>query len=292
MEQQAEVKAGEDIAPNLEQVAQETPPQDEKKPEGRVYSQEEFDRIAAKIRKNARYLGRKEAEAELASRMAKPPEPQPKPQADPEPKRDQFQDYESFIEARADFRARKAVQEERQKAQKESSESSEAERRQKTDAEFRKRLQATASEVPDFADVMENAGEIYISAAMRDAIQESPLGPRIIYELAKNPQEADRLAGLSPSAAAREIGKMEARLEAAVQSRDEKNNEGDDKPAADERNPDGTFKPKKEPSKAPPPPKPVGSRSAIATDLPDDKDDPETWRRKEVARLQRLRGGK
>jgi len=265
--------------PEAEQQGQ----QPEKKPE-RVYTQEEFDRIAAKIRKNARYLGRKEAEAELL--RPKPAEEAPAPKTDDTPKREQFESYEEFIEARADYRARKAVQEERQKQQSETQKSTEAERQKGAEVEFRKRLQATASEISDFADVMENAGDIYITNGMRDAIQESPLGPRILYEIAKNPQEAERLAGLSPSAAAREIGKIEARLEAATKKPD---TEAKDTPT-DERNPDGTFKPKKEPSKAPPPPEPIGARSVAGNDLPSDKDDAETWRRKELRRLERLKG--
>jgi len=223
-------------------------------------------------------------EAELL--RLKPAEEAPTPKADDTPKREQFESYEEFIEARADYRARKAVQEERQKQQSETQKSTEAERQKGAEVEFRKRLQATASEISDFADVMENAGDIYITNGMRDAIQESPLGPRILYEIAKNPQEAERLAGLSPSAAAREIGKIEARLEAATKKPD---TEAKDTPT-DERNPDGTFKPKKEPSKAPPPPEPIGARSVAGNDLPSDKDDAETWRRKELRRLERLKG--
>jgi hypothetical protein len=52
-----------------------------------------------------------------------------------------------------------------------------------------------------------------ITDAMVEVIQESELGPEIAYYLGKNRDEAERIAQLDPVKAAREIGRLEARLE-------------------------------------------------------------------------------
>lgn len=238
---------------------------------GKTYTQEELDRITAKVRKNARYLGRKEAEADLATRATRPQggNGATPPAAQPETleARREDESYEDFLVRRARHEARQASREESEKHARESRDATLREQRSKTEREFRQRAEQALKDIPDFEDVIEAAGEVMISQAMGEAIQESPIGPRILYHLAKNATESARISALSASAAIREIGKLEARLEAEAI-----------KPA-----------PKApEPSPTPEPIEPVGGRGGSASAGPSDQDDIATWMKKERARMKAL----
>lgn len=50
-----------------------------------------------------------------------------------------------------------------------------------------------------------------MSAALRDIVLHADNGPELIYSLAKDPAEFERINRLNPLACAREVGKFEAR---------------------------------------------------------------------------------
>ena len=66
----------------------------------------------------------------------------------------------------------------------------------------------------DFEQVAYNP-RLTVTDAMAQAIQAADNGPDIAYHLGSNPKEAERIARLSPLLQAREIGKIEANLDAA-----------------------------------------------------------------------------
>jgi len=79
-------------------------------------------------------------------------------------------------------------------------------------AEYHSRADAFSRSVPDYEAVAHTAP---ISDSVADVIRESEHGPAVAYWLGKNPAEAQRISGLSPRRQAVEIGRIEARLEAA-----------------------------------------------------------------------------
>jgi hypothetical protein len=244
----------------------------EEKKEPRNYSQEEVDKILAKVRKNERYRTKKEVEAYYrglteAQKQTLSAEVKKEEKEDREPVRGDFESYEAFIEARADYRARKAVSEERSKAEKAAKEKEVTESRQKKAGDFQKKVR---EKFPDIDERIEEVGDMPMYVGVQDAIAESDLGPEIFNELLNNPKEFDRLAAMSESAAIREIGKLEARLEAKS-------------PKAEVK------KETKAASKAPAPITPPGGSSGSSDDMPSDKDDTATWMRKENARLAKQR---
>lgn len=82
--------------------------------------------------------------------------------------------------------------------------------RQTKATEWTKRV-AVAREVhDDFDDVMQ--ATVPVSPAMREVIVDSEHGAEMAYFLGKNPDEAHRIAQLSPIAAAREMGRIEAKF--------------------------------------------------------------------------------
>ena len=80
------------------------------------------------------------------------------------------------------------------------------------EASFVNRSQEFAKTVEDFDAVVRNP-TLRISDAMAEIIKESDDGPALAYHLGKNPEMADRIAQLPPTAAARVLGKIEAKLE-------------------------------------------------------------------------------
>jgi hypothetical protein len=65
----------------------------------------------------------------------------------------------------------------------------------------------------DYDSVMEDAQDIPINQHVAEAIQTSDVGADVAYYLGKHPEEAERINGLPPLAAARAIGRIESRIE-------------------------------------------------------------------------------
>lgn len=82
---------------------------------------------------------------------------------------------------------------------------------------FRERSAEAASVIPDFAEVVSKTTvETHpASPTVQQLILESEKGPLLQYHFAKNAADLRRINELSPLSAAREIGKIEARLSLA-----------------------------------------------------------------------------
>ncbi len=87
---------------------------------------------------------------------------------------------------------------------------------QKRESEWQERVRNFSSSIDDFEEVMEEAEDVEVSPALQEAIFDSSVGPQVLYELAKNPEEANRISKLSPIAAIREIGRIEGKLQASL----------------------------------------------------------------------------
>lgn len=67
---------------------------------------------------------------------------------------------------------------------------------------------------PDYVEKVQRNIHLPITNDMREAIVDSDMGPEVAYYLADNPDRAIAISQMSGFAAAREIGRIEARLEA------------------------------------------------------------------------------
>jgi hypothetical protein len=84
---------------------------------------------------------------------------------------------------------------------------------------FQQRQQEFAAKSPDYVEkVIQGAerGEWACSTVMAEIIQESDNGPAVALYLASNPKIASQLSALSERAVARELGRIEAKLEKPV----------------------------------------------------------------------------
>lgn len=226
----------------------------------KTFSQKELDdilekRLAKERRKRIELETRYKVEQEMRQR------PEPKPVADGEPKREQFNDYEGFLEARAEWKADQRVNERLAKQSEERQHQAHQDTERKAVEDFQKRSREAAKSIPDFEEVVADSDAI-VTRAMSEAIISSEDGHLIVYHLAKNPDEAERIASLSPAAQAREIGKIEATLS---------------KPAP------------KKPSSAPAPISPVGGKASATSAEPDSSNTKEwiDWRNRQIAARKR-----
>jgi len=83
---------------------------------------------------------------------------------------------------------------------------------QSAQADFQRRTAEVRAANPDFEDVIMSASDVPVSEAVTQALLTSEHGPAIMYQLAKSPAELARISALPPLSAAREIGRLEAKL--------------------------------------------------------------------------------
>ena len=216
--------------------------------------QKRLDELTAD--KYAERSAREAAERRLDMLMAQQ-QPRPAIQQDQtEPQRGQFDDYEKFIEARAEWRAEKAV--ERRMSQQtqqwdQQRQQGEVQRQaQAIASDFQRKLAEGRKSIPDFDEVIADASDVQVGNAF-PAIATSDNPAALMVYLGKNPDVAARLSTLPPVLAAREIGKLEAKLVTPPQV-----------------------------SKAPSPGKPVGSKPGSASDPPEDIEGYMAWAKKNM----------
>lgn len=167
---------------------------------------------------------RQDAERERAARevlesKVRELEGRSRPQAEPaaateEPQPSQFSDAFEYAKALAEFSTERALRNrDRQDAERKA-----AVDRDKVIETWNTRLSAAKADLPDFDDMVASS-DVQVSDQVRDAILDSDVGPKILYHLAEHTDLATKLAGMSTASALREIGKLEARFEAKVETK-------------------------------------------------------------------------
>jgi hypothetical protein len=128
--------------------------------------------------------------------------------------RDFPNDYLAYDRALREYQTRKVIRDEhRRQAERQAAVARHVEQRERVDS-YQRRLESVRERIPDFAEVMrERAGEgAAIRNDVRDLVMESPKGPLLAYYLATNPDVLDDINAMSPAAAAKTIGSLEARI--------------------------------------------------------------------------------
>lgn len=172
-----------------------------------------------------------------------------------EPRIDNFDDFDKYVAAKAEWIASKKINETLQERERRIAEERVAAAHYKTVDSWNQKLEKATAELPDFEEVL-SSSDVPMSDFMRDAIIDSDLGPKVAYWLANNPDEAKKIASMSPLATVKAIGRIEERLESQAKA------------------------PKK-PTGAPAPLKPVGGKASVQKD-PGQMSDAEylEWRKK------------
>ena len=252
------------IEPTAEQVTDPKPV--------KTFTQEELDaKIQKRLAKESQKSDEDRREKEYWRNLALNKEKEVSaPNPEQEPKRDQFETYEDFLDAKGKFNAQITVAKELSKHRQEQEAARIAEEQARVIANFYKQTQEAESRYEDFEEVV-NESSAKISEVMGEEIFKSDFGADLTYYFAQNPKEADRIRVLDARRQVKEIGKLEVKFEKSDQEPE----------------------PKKEPKKlssAPEPIKPISGKGAPISDLPSPKDDMETWLKKRNAQLERSRG--
>lgn len=172
-----------------------------------------------------------------------------------EPRIDNFDDFDKYVAAKAEWIASKKINETLQERERRAAEERVAAAHYKAVDGWQQRVEQATAELPDFEEVL-SSSDVPMSDFMRDAIIDSDLGPKVAYWLANNPDEAKKIASMSPLATVKAIGRLEERLESQAKA------------------------PKK-PTSAPAPLTPVGGKASVSKD-PGKMSDAEylEWRKK------------
>ena len=138
-----------------------------------------------------------------------------------EPRRDQFEDYESYLRAVTRYDAQQVAEtrlkETFEASQKNQSQQALQQAQQKVAQNWVKREAEFQKANPDYMDVVSPFVEEELdslSQQARFAVTESDSGPKLLYHLASNPDIAERIAKLSPLRQVAELGKLEDKLAA------------------------------------------------------------------------------
>ena len=159
---------------------------------------------------------RKEAEAraeELERRLAaieSKQAPIQAPESNQKPSPDSYKDAFEYAEALAQWSAEQALAKRELEVKQKEFEV----QKQKVIQTWQQKLEATIAELPDYEDMVASS-DVKVNDTVRDAILESDVGPRILYELASDDDIAEKLSTMSTASALKLIGKLEAKFEKA-----------------------------------------------------------------------------
>lgn len=124
------------------------------------------------------------------------------------PKEEDFESHADFIEALTDWKMDKRDKE-RETKSKETQLKTEFDRQLEA---HNKRVDKFVESHEDFHDLIHELDGIPMSLAVQEIILESENGPELMYELAKNKKEYERICALNPVHAARALGMFEAKI--------------------------------------------------------------------------------
>lgn len=186
--------------------------------------------------------------------------------SDGRPDPDNFETHEEYLDALTDWKVDRRLE-----ADKKAKAEEDLRKEQKTleQAHF-ERVQSFVKDHDDFEEVLSEVDDIPMSPAVGELILKSDNGPELMYELAKDPEEFERINDLAPLAAARAIGRIEAGLSKSSETKKEDNKQSTSKVAQ---------------TKAPKPPSPVSKKASVSTKSPDEMDFQEykRWRAQQRA---------
>ena len=125
------------------------------------------------------------------------------------PKPEDFKTVAEYADALVDYKLAKRVADEAKQRQ--------ADEKAAREREFVKRLNVVKAKHDDFVEVvsrLSDSGADSVPVDVVEYLQESEVGPDLMYHLAKHPDTLDRLRKLSPRRFIAELGKLEDKLTA------------------------------------------------------------------------------
>lgn len=128
---------------------------------------------------------------------------------DKAPEEGDFETYGEYVRATARWEARQELKAEAAKTREHEVKT----QHQRAEAAFIERVESFIEKHDDWDDVMEEIDDIPIPMALQAEFRTAEDGPRLMYDLAKNRAELERIAKLPAHMIPRAIGRFEASLE-------------------------------------------------------------------------------
>lgn len=250
------------IPENQSEESTNTEVADQDQRPAKIFTQEELDKVVAKrLSKAERSWERKHRELLETALNAQNKQPQQEPRGESslvEPDPMNFDDYSDYMRAMARYEAAVTIQNTVRQAEQQRTAKTQQERQLALVANMQRQVALASEKYDDFDEVVRNP-DLSINDSMVELIAESDVGGELAYYLGKNPEEAAKVAALSPLQAAKAIARIEDKINQTIAAA-------------------------KESSKAPPPIDPVKSRATAEKD-PSQMTDAEfdAWRKKQIA---------
>jgi len=208
-QQPEQVETDEDQVPTTDEGAegdddgQEQPAEDRRRklstPERTRRALERLRAENAELRSRVAPIG--DVKAEVERRLGPPPK-----------EADFNGDYSEYSFARTAYETDKRQLTRQLQDQSARDQASQGDRMRELVDTHRERIDDFRERAPDYDDVIKNATFTEVGRHVMELIFESEQGPALEYYLAKNPRTAERLSTMTPTRAAKEIGRIEASL--------------------------------------------------------------------------------
>lgn len=182
---------------NGEEQVEEQPPPPAKKTGG-------FQRKIERLTRQVQELSERERRLLAGVQQQPPVDRAPRPEDFPD-------DYEAYDNARIEYRVAQALESRERQFHQQRLAQEQAQQIQ----DWHTRVGQFKATTEDFDDVLETVDHIEIPRPLQQAIMEDELGPRLAYELARNPERFEKIARLSPVGAIKALGEFKAGLNTA-----------------------------------------------------------------------------
>jgi hypothetical protein len=199
--------------------------------EAKTFTQTELNEIIQKEKAKAEAKAERralKAYRETLERFATPQQQQVQQPTNDRPQRDKFASDEDWVEAVTDWKLEKRDRESMQQQQ---------QKQARSVADKTETFYAEAQKIAGFD--REAFDDLPLTPAIANALIDSDVPAKLMHYMATNPDEVERIAGLSPARQAAEIGKLETKLASAPKA-----------------------------SNAPPPIKPIGAKGSAGNSDP------------------------
>jgi len=147
-------------------------------------------------------------EARLAALESNQAPRQQEQESNQRPTPDNYKDAFEYAEALSSWSAEQALIKREQEIKQKEVEA----KRETVYKTWNQKLEATKAELPDYEDMVASS-TVKVNDIVRDAILESDVGPRILYEIASDDDLAEKLTTMSLPSALKLIGKLEVQFE-------------------------------------------------------------------------------
>lgn len=196
--------------------------------QARDKAQSEAAAALAKAEQAAKEAAEAKAEVERLKALAVTPVV-PTVEEDPAPVRENFDDPDAYASAVAEFAARGEIRKANEAAAAEVAKKAAEDKAARDAADqarvqeqvtalhktFNERMTAATPDYPDFAEKVTENANLVLRNDTFFMIEQSELGPHILYHLASNPDEVKALEALPPYQAAMRLGELQVKIREA-----------------------------------------------------------------------------